>query len=56
MYFGVTSISFLTWLWLLQNFVVDIKGPHLAFLPVLAFEGGTRRNIPKFEVWTYGTG
>ncbi|KAL6006976.1 hypothetical protein ACLOJK_032472 [Asimina triloba] len=21
----------------------------MAFLPVLAFEGGTRRNIPKFE-------
>lgn len=34
----------------LQNFLVDIKGPALAFLPVLAFEGGTRRNIPKFEV------
>lgn len=34
----------------LQNFLVDIKGPSLAFLPVLAFEGGTRRNIPKFEV------
>lgn len=34
----------------LQNFLVDIKGPALAYLPVLAFEGGTRRNIPKFEV------
>lgn len=34
----------------LQNFLVDVKGPALAFLPVLAFEGGTRRNIPKFEV------
>jgi exosome complex component RRP40 len=33
-----------------QNCLVDIKGPALAFLPVLAFEGGTRRNIPKFEV------
>ncbi|KAG8638816.1 putative exosome complex component rrp40 isoform X1 [Manihot esculenta] len=32
-----------------ENFLVDIKGPALAFLPVLAFEGGTRRNIPKFE-------
>ncbi|CAN4099315.1 unnamed protein product [Withania somnifera] len=31
---------------------VDIKGPMVAFLPVLAFEGGTRRNIPKFEVGT----
>ncbi|KAK9278872.1 hypothetical protein L1049_028451 [Liquidambar formosana] len=35
-----------------DNFLVDIKGPALAFLPVLAFEGGTRRNIPKFEVGT----
>ncbi|CDP22041.1 unnamed protein product, partial [Coffea canephora] len=33
-----------------DNFLVDIKGPTLAFLPVLGFEGGTRRNIPKFEV------
>ncbi|KAL0013100.1 hypothetical protein SO802_000169, partial [Lithocarpus litseifolius] len=35
-----------------DNFLVDIKGPGLAFLPVLAFEGGTRRNIPKFEIGT----
>ncbi|CAK9169357.1 unnamed protein product [Ilex paraguariensis] len=35
-----------------DNFLVDIKGHALAFLPVLAFEGGTRRNIPKFEVGT----
>ncbi|XP_028554744.1 putative exosome complex component rrp40 isoform X3 [Dendrobium catenatum] len=35
-----------------RNFLVDIKGPTLAFLPVLAFEGGTRRNIPKFEIGT----
>nr|CAB3473792.1 unnamed protein product [Digitaria exilis] len=35
-----------------DNFVVDIKGPNLAFLPVLAFEGGTRRNIPKYEIGT----
>ncbi|XP_020106315.1 putative exosome complex component rrp40 isoform X2 [Ananas comosus] len=35
-----------------DNFLVDIKGPNLAFLPVLAFEGGTRRNIPKFEIGT----
>ncbi|BAF06969.2 Os01g0891400 [Oryza sativa Japonica Group] len=35
-----------------RNFLVDIKGPNLAFLPVLAFEGGTRRNIPKFEIGT----
>ncbi|KAK7251476.1 hypothetical protein RIF29_34721 [Crotalaria pallida] len=30
-----------------DNFHVDIKGPTLAFLLVLAFEGGTRRNIPN---------
>ncbi|KAJ9677754.1 hypothetical protein PVL29_022627 [Vitis rotundifolia] len=35
-----------------DNFLVDIKGPAMAFLPVLAFEGGTRRNIPKFEAGT----
>ncbi|XP_078431895.1 uncharacterized protein LOC144703575 [Wolffia australiana] len=35
-----------------DNFLVDIKGSTLAYLPVLAFEGGTRRNIPKFEVGT----
>ncbi|RRT69645.1 hypothetical protein B296_00024451 [Ensete ventricosum] len=35
-----------------DNFLVDIKAPTLAFLPVLAFEGGTRRNIPKFETGT----
>lgn len=35
-----------------DNFIVDIKGPALASLPVLAFEGGTRRNIPKLEVGT----
>ncbi|RDX83222.1 putative exosome complex component rrp40 [Mucuna pruriens] len=35
-----------------DNFLVDIKGPTLAFLPVLAFEGGTRRNIPRFEIGT----
>ncbi|KAK4744362.1 hypothetical protein SAY87_010674 [Trapa incisa] len=35
-----------------DNFLVDIKGPAIAFLPVLAFEGGTRRNIPKFEEGT----
>ncbi|EOA17476.1 hypothetical protein CARUB_v10005803mg [Capsella rubella] len=35
-----------------DNFWVDIKGPQLALLPVLSFEGGTRRNIPKFEVGT----
>ncbi|KAK9104469.1 hypothetical protein Scep_021313 [Stephania cephalantha] len=36
----------------MDNFLVDIKGPTLALLPVLAFEGGTRRNIPKFEAGT----
>lgn len=35
-----------------DNFLVDIKGPTIAYLPVLAFEGGTRRNIPKFEKGT----
>ncbi|KQK09041.1 putative exosome complex component rrp40 isoform X2 [Brachypodium distachyon] len=35
-----------------DNFLVDIKGPNFAFLPVLSFEGGTRRNIPKFEIGT----
>ncbi|KAL8144323.1 hypothetical protein V2J09_017355 [Rumex salicifolius] len=35
-----------------DNFLVDIKGPTLAFLPVLAFEGVIRRNIPRFEVGT----
>jgi len=35
-----------------DNFLVDIKGPSVAFLPVLSFEGGTRRNIPKFEIGT----
>ncbi|KAK4375651.1 hypothetical protein RND71_006328 [Anisodus tanguticus] len=35
-----------------ESFFVDIKGPMVAFLPVLAFEGGNRRNIPKFEVGT----
>ncbi|PWZ33475.1 putative exosome complex component rrp40 [Zea mays] len=35
-----------------RNFLVDIKGPNLAFLPVLSFEGGTRRNIPKFKIGT----
>ncbi|CAI9108555.1 OLC1v1008185C1 [Oldenlandia corymbosa var. corymbosa] len=35
-----------------DNFLVDIKASAVAFLPVLAFEGGTRRNIPKFEAGT----
>ncbi|XP_074574839.1 uncharacterized protein LOC141831383 isoform X1 [Curcuma longa] len=35
-----------------DNFLVDIKAPMLGLLPVLAFEGGTRRNIPKFEIGT----
>ncbi|XP_022738928.1 putative exosome complex component rrp40 isoform X1 [Durio zibethinus] len=35
-----------------DNFLIDVKGPAVGFLPVLAFEGGTRRNIPKFEVGT----
>ncbi|KAI4329530.1 hypothetical protein MLD38_027911 [Melastoma candidum] len=35
-----------------DNFLIDIKGPAIGFLPVLAFEGGSRRNIPKFEPGT----
>ncbi|ESQ53959.1 hypothetical protein EUTSA_v10026115mg [Eutrema salsugineum] len=35
-----------------ENFWVDIKGAQLALLPGLAFEGVTRRNMPKFEVGT----
>lgn len=35
-----------------DNFLVDIKGPTLAYLPVLAFEGVIRRNIPRFEAGT----
>lgn len=35
-----------------DNFLVDIKGSSLANLSVLAFEGGTRRNVPKFEIGT----
>ncbi|XP_061352111.1 protein FAR1-RELATED SEQUENCE 5-like [Gastrolobium bilobum] len=30
---------------IISNFLLDIKGPTIAFLPVLAFEGGTRSNI-----------
>uniref|UniRef100_A0A2N9GNF4 Uncharacterized protein n=1 Tax=Fagus sylvatica TaxID=28930 RepID=A0A2N9GNF4_FAGSY len=48
--FYMYVIVIVTWISsFLANFLVDIKGPALAFLPVLAFEGGTRRNIPKFE-------
>ncbi|GAB2269851.1 hypothetical protein Dimus_004770 [Dionaea muscipula] len=32
-----------------DNFLVDIKGSTLAFLPVLAFEGVIRHSIPRFE-------
>ncbi|AEC07693.1 putative exosome complex RNA-binding protein 1/RRP40/RRP4 [Arabidopsis thaliana] len=35
-----------------ENYWIDIKGPQLALLPVLAFEGANRRNYPKFEVST----
>eukprot|EP00270_Netrium_digitus_P002851 TRINITY_DN13222_c0_g1_i7.p1 TRINITY_DN13222_c0_g1~~TRINITY_DN13222_c0_g1_i7.p1 ORF type:complete len:204 (-),score=41.33 TRINITY_DN13222_c0_g1_i7:144-683(-) len=31
----------------MDNFDVDVKGPAQALLPVLAFEGATRRNIPR---------
>ncbi|KAH0454589.1 hypothetical protein IEQ34_016513 [Dendrobium chrysotoxum] len=33
-----------------ENFLVDIKSPSLALLPVVAFEGGTKKNIPKLEI------
>ncbi|KAH9619850.1 hypothetical protein KSS87_001574, partial [Heliosperma pusillum] len=35
-----------------DNFLVDIKGPTLAFLPILAFEGVIKKNVPKFEIGT----
>ncbi|KAH9623827.1 hypothetical protein KSS87_014515 [Heliosperma pusillum] len=35
-----------------DNFLVDIKGPTLAFLPILAFEGVIKKNVPKFETGT----
>lgn len=35
-----------------QNFDVDIRGPSLALLPVLAFESATRRNRPNLDVST----
>ena len=33
-----------------ENFVVDICGPFAATLPVLSFEGATRRNRPNLQV------
>ncbi|KAL2919563.1 exosome non-catalytic core subunit rrp40 [Polyrhizophydium stewartii] len=33
-----------------ENFRVDIGGPHPALLPVLAFEGATKRNRPNLDV------
>ncbi|KAL3134986.1 hypothetical protein ABBQ32_007940 [Trebouxia sp. C0010 RCD-2024] len=33
-----------------ENFAVDIGGPFTASLPVLAFEGATRRNRPNLQV------
>ncbi|XP_072980652.1 uncharacterized protein [Typha angustifolia] len=33
-----------------EHFLVDIKGPTLAFLPLIAFEGGKRGNASKFEI------
>jgi hypothetical protein len=33
-----------------QMFVVDIGGPTYASLPMLAFEGATRRNTPNLQV------
>lgn len=48
--FGYAVVQFFSNMIIFQNFLVDIKAPMLGLLPVLAFEGGTRRNIPKFEV------
>lgn len=33
-----------------ENVAVDIGGPFTATLPVLAFEGATRRNRPNLQV------
>lgn len=33
-----------------ENFDVDVNGPFKALLPVLAFEGATRRNRPNLQV------
>ena len=33
-----------------ENFAVDIGGPFTATLPVLSFEGATRRNRPNLQV------
>lgn len=35
-----------------ENFDIDIGGPSLALLPVLAFEGASRRNRPNLQVGT----
>lgn len=35
-----------------EQFLLDIKGPTLAYLPVLAFEGAMKRNYPRLEVGT----
>eukprot|EP00842_Homolaphlyctis_polyrhiza_P006243 jgi/Hompol1/661/HPOL_004256-RA len=35
-----------------ENYRVDIGGPHQASLPVLAFEGATKRNRPNLEPGT----
>lgn len=34
---------------LVQMFIVDIGGPAFASLPILAFEGATRRNTPNLQ-------
>lgn len=34
---------------LMQMFLVDIGGPAFASLPILAFEGATRRNTPNLQ-------
>lgn len=34
---------------LVQMFIVDVGGPTFASLPILAFEGATRRNTPNLQ-------
>lgn len=33
-----------------EMFILDIGGPAFASLPILAFEGATRRNIPNLQI------
>jgi len=36
--------------WPAENYGVDIGAPFRALLPVLAFEGATKRNRPQLQV------